>query len=358
MTKSDTLIAILGDTHFGARDDSELFNRHFFKFYDETLFPFIEANGIKHLIQTGDFMDKRKNVNYRTLNSVRNGFISKLKELGVTLHVFPGNHDIFHRHKNEINSISELFSGEEHVKIYTDFTTINIGNRDIDIIPWLNKYNTSDGIEYMKKSSSQYCFGHFEIIGFDMYSGIPGTGGMPMEIFESYDMVISGHYHTRSKRGNITYVGTPYEMTWSDFEDPKGFHTLNLETGDLTFIENPDRIFRKAFYASDLDYSLFDFSELNDCIVKIIVVDMGDVEKYEDFIRRVEEACPANVSVVVSDSIVTDGIDENEMESLDTLSILISTGETVAENANLDSKVMVKLIKELYSEALSIGRDE
>ena len=34
-------IALITDTHFGARNDSQIFTEHFMKFYDKIFFPFL-----------------------------------------------------------------------------------------------------------------------------------------------------------------------------------------------------------------------------------------------------------------------------------------------------------------------------
>jgi len=348
---------IIGDCHFGARNDSELFMNHFFDFYTNVLFPYIIENDVTDIIQTGDFMDKRKNINYRTLNRVMVDFMDKLRSHGVTLHVIPGNHDIFHRHSNSINSINELFGWMENVNVYMEPTTITILETKIDMIPWMNKYNTAEILEFIKASTSQYCVGHFEVIGFDMAIGIPGHGGMDTSIFDSYDEVWSGHYHTRSKKDNITYVGTPYEITWSDFNDPKGFHSFDPNRNELTFHENRYRIFHKVFYSSELDYDDFDFDELRNSIIKVIIQDHADIAKYENFLDRLESVNPADMSIVESDIIVASGIDEEELETLDTFTVLRTAATNVARVEGLNEDKMLKYVNELYSEAVSIGRD-
>ena len=47
-------IAILNDTHFGVRNDSEAFRNYQLKFYNEIFFPYIEKHNIKTLIHLGD----------------------------------------------------------------------------------------------------------------------------------------------------------------------------------------------------------------------------------------------------------------------------------------------------------------
>ena len=40
-------VALVTDTHFGARSDNLAFDRFFAKFYDECFFPYLEKEGIK-----------------------------------------------------------------------------------------------------------------------------------------------------------------------------------------------------------------------------------------------------------------------------------------------------------------------
>ena len=64
-----------------------------------------------------------------------------------------------------------------------------------------------------------------------------GTGFAPFaslirdpETYERFEKVISGHFHKKSDDGHIYYCGTQYEMTWSDYNCPKGFHIFDTQT--------------------------------------------------------------------------------------------------------------------------------
>ena len=46
----------------------------------------------------------------------------------------------------------------------------------------------------------------------------------------------------------IYYLGTQYEMTWSDYRCPKGFHIFDTNTRDLTRVSNPVKMFKKIIY--------------------------------------------------------------------------------------------------------------
>ena len=83
-------------------------------------------------------------------------------------------------------------------------------------------------------------YNHLEINGFQMSKNMSVyRNGREKEFFRKFDTVMSGHFHHKSDDGQIYYLGTPYEIYWNDFEDPKGFHIYDTETKTLERIVNP-----------------------------------------------------------------------------------------------------------------------
>ena len=95
-------IALINDTHAGARGDSLLFNEFFFKFWENVFFPYLKEHGIQHICHLGDFVDRRKFINYTILNSWRKRFFDKMIEQNITMDVIVGNHDVTYKNTNEI----------------------------------------------------------------------------------------------------------------------------------------------------------------------------------------------------------------------------------------------------------------
>ena len=93
-------IAIITDTHFGARNDNQNFNDYFFKFYDDVFFPTLIEREIKTCIHMGDVMDRRKYVSYKTATDFRKRFIDRFIELDIDLHIIVGNHDTYYKNTN------------------------------------------------------------------------------------------------------------------------------------------------------------------------------------------------------------------------------------------------------------------
>jgi len=147
-------------------------------------------------------------------------------------------------------------------------------------------------------------------------------------------------------------------MTWSDFDDPKGFHIFDTDTRELTFIQNPYRMFHKVHY-DDQEKSMEqvvnqDFSELEGTYVKVIVTEKSNPYWFDMFIEKLEKAGPIHVQVV-EDHLNLDLASDDEIvnEAEDTLTILnkyIDALDVSVSKGKLEST-----IKDLYSEALSVS---
>jgi len=190
-----------------------------------------------------------------------------------------------------------------------------------------------------------------------MHKGAFCDGGIDPEIFNKFDLVISGHFHTKSTRSNITYTGIPYEMTWSDFEDQKGFHIFDTETRGLEFVPNPLRMFHKLWYddsTCSMDQIIVqDFSMYKDTIVKVIIKNKVNPVWFDLFIEKLEKAGLVDLQVV-EDHLNLNLEDDSDIvnEAEDTLTILnkyVTQLELKADKTRLEN-----LLRTLYNEALSM----
>lgn len=353
-------IAILGDLHFGARNDSQEFYTYFDKFFNEVYFPEITKRNIQHVIQLGDIVDRRKFINYLTLNKLRS-FVDKHIDLGINLHVLIGNHDVPYKNTNEINSMEELFSNHKFVHSYSEPKEIDIDGCNLLMMPWINSSNFSTCMDIIKNTKSQILFGHLEIKGFEMYRGMPSHEGFEAAMFDKFDTVFSGHFHRKSESGNIHYLGTPYEITWSDYNDPRGFHIWDTETRELEFIRNPNKMFRKLWY-DDTDKTLDEilnnnFDSLRASYIKVVVQAKTNPYWFDLFINRIYEVAPLDVTVIDDhhnmDNISADDLANEAEDTLTILSKYIENLETGVNKNELD-----KLMRNLYNEALSMETNE
>ena len=110
--------------------------------------------------------------------------------------------------------------------------------------------------------------------------------GMDVRIFDKFEKVYSGHFHTRSNDGKIFYLGNPYEMFCNDVNDPRGFHIFDTETLEQTPVDNPYRMFYNIWY-EDENYKLFNATEYAGKIVKVIVKQKSNQKQFEKFYKDV-----------------------------------------------------------------------
>ena len=207
------------------------------KFYDNIFFPYLIENNIKYLIHLGDVVDRRKFINHNTAHNFRKKFWSRLYKNNIETHIILGNHDTYYKNTNDVNAIKNL-KINKNSKTYTGPEVVSFGDLDILFIPWICDDNYDESIKMIENSRCEIAMGHLEVKGFEMHKGHFSESGLDKKIFEGYDKVISGHFHKKSDDGRIYYLGTQYEITWSDYGCPKGFHIFDTDTRELTRVSN------------------------------------------------------------------------------------------------------------------------
>jgi DNA repair exonuclease SbcCD nuclease subunit len=343
-------IAIINDTHFGARNDSPLFLQYFMSFFEKQFFPYCKQNDIKIVLHLGDLMDRRKYVNFQTLAEVRKRFIQWFEDNNVELHCILGNHDTFYKNTNEINSIRELFHEKyQSVYLYEKPRLLELDGFNIAMIPWINKENEKEFQTFIKSCPASVICGHFELNGYEIIQGINFEGGMDDSIFSCYEMVLSGHFHGKTSKKNVHYLGTQYQITFSDARQQKGFHVLDTETRELEFIENPEKMYHIIVYDdSKHDPMGDDFDYYKNSYVKVLVAKKKDPVKFDLWIDKMVQAGVINLNIV--EEMIETSTDTVDVAQ-DTMSIIneeIDKLETVENKGKLKS-----LIHELYIESLS-----
>jgi DNA repair exonuclease SbcCD nuclease subunit len=348
-------IAIITDTHWGVRNDHQAFLDNNKKFLDDVFFPFIDTHSIVDVIHLGDLVDRRKYLNINTAKRLRDDFIAPLHARGIRAHLTIGNHDTYYKNTNSVNSIREFY--KDDFTIYEQATTVEFDGVPILLMPWICDDNRDHALESIRTTNAQICMGHLELSGFEMYRGSPLSHGDDPSLFGRFDLVCSGHYHRRSTSGNIHYLGSHAEFTWSDYDDPKGFHILDTETREMAFIENPFKMFRKLWY-NDKDKTTEevlerDFAKYAGAYVKLIVTNKDNPFNFDLFTSKLYEAAPIEVTIV-EDHRNMDAISEADLinETEDTLTILSKYIKTI--ESNVDNERLDKLMRSLYTEALQM----
>ena len=345
-------VAIINDTHFGARNDNQNFNEYFYKFYENIFFPTLKERGIKTCVHMGDVVDRRKFISYRIANDFRKRFIAPFQRDGIDLHIIIGNHDTYYKNTNEVNAMEELV-GQDRFKIYTNPEVVEFDDVPIQFIPWINSGNYDVSMAALSRSHAQIAMGHLEIDGFEMYrGGHRHEGSYNKQLFNRFDIVMSGHFHHKSDDGHVYYLGTPYEIYWNDWQDPKGFHIFDTETRELERIVNPYTLFEKIYYddAGD-DYSKHDFGKYREKYVKLIVVNKKDLYGFDQFVDKLLKADAHEVKIIEDFSDldaenVSDDIVENTEDTMTLLSKYIDELDVDLEKDRLKN-----IMRTLYNEA-------
>ena len=336
-------IAILNDTHFGARNDSSVFLNYFLSFFENQFFPYLEKNNIKNILHLGDFMDRRKYVNFNTLSILKDRFFSVLKDYN--FHMVLGNHDTFYRNTNKVNSASELFKFYDFFNLHEKPSVLEFDGLNIGMVPWICPENKDTILDFLKTCDAPIICGHFELSGYEVLRGMNFFGGMDDNCLSRFEKVLSGHFHIKSTKKNVHYLGTQYQMTFADLDDVKGFHVIDTETRELEFIENPDKMFYS--FSSDSDFS--DFSSLKDKMVKLTYSSDDSRENIDSFIKNIENSNPYDFTII--ENFVTGLSEKNTVDlSKDTLSIINEEIQNLEIDINKDE--IKKITHEIYMEAL------
>jgi len=346
-------IALITDTHFGARNDNLVFHQHFLKFYRNVFFPYLLKNEIKDVIHLGDLVDKRKNVSFTILNSMRKDFITPLVDNLITTHFIVGNHDSYYRNTNSINAINELYGDTPFVHIYDKAETVEFDDLKICLVPWICNENYEETFDHLEKTKSQVLMGHLEVNGFTMHKGVECYHGFDGKDFQKFDQVFSGHFHYKSDDNHIYYLGTPYELNWSDEDTERGFHVYDTETRDLEFIRNPYRMHYKLEYRESDHNKLMssDLSKYKNCLLKILVVDKNPY-LFDSFLEKLQSHDPYSINVIEDMSIYFEDDEDMVDEAEDTMTILQKYVENM--ELNLDKNILMDKIRSIYTEALNI----
>ena len=348
-------IAVICDTHFGARNDSPIFLHYFFRFLDEVFFPYLKQEGITEILHLGDLMDRRKFVNFATLHETRERFIQELVKRGIRANILLGNHDTYFRNTSSINSIEELFGGmeEQGITIHKDPTELVLGGTKFLVLPWINRSNEEQSRKLIEETDAPIVIGHLELTGYEVLRGTQFANGMDPAPFSRFESVYSGHFHCKHSKGNVHYLGTPYQITFGDLNEPKGFHVFNTEDRSMQYVENPLRIFSEIAYDdTTIDYTkqMPDMSKFKDTFVRVRVQRKRNPAMFDLFMDNLNNAGTHGVTVLEDKGSETE-LSATVDVTKDTLSLI----NQEIDNLEVTNPVKLKeIVRDLYMESLFI----
>lgn len=317
-------IAILNDTHCGIRNASQIFLDNAADFYKNIFFPECEKRGITQILHLGDYYDHRKYVNFKALQHNRKHFLDVMRKRGMRMDIIPGNHDVYFKNTNELNSLKECLGHYmNEVHLIMDPKVMDYGSMKIALLPWINQENYDQSMNFIKDCKADWCGSHLELQGFELMRGVKNPHGMSASHFEKFELVMTGHFHCSSRQGNIWYLGSQMEFFWSDAHDTKYFHILDTETREVEKIENTYTLFHKIVYNDEkTDYNSYDVKQLANKFVKIIVVNKSDSFAFDRFVDRIQQQpiydlkVAENFSEFVGNKIADEGLEVDDTPKL------------------------------------------
>jgi len=348
-------IAILNDTHCGVRNSSDIFLKYQERFYTEIFFPYLKEHNITNILHLGDYYEHRKFVNFKALNANRKHFLEPMRDMGITMDIIPGNHDVFYKNTNELCSLKELLGYfTSNVNIIMEPKVIDYDGLGVAVIPWINNANYQEYVDFAMSCKAPILGAHLELKGFDLMAGMPNPHGMSADIFSRFETVVSGHFHTRSSQGNVTYLGSQMEFTWADVDDPKYFHVLDTETREFTPVRNPITMFKKVVYDdTKTDYNTVDVSEYAQKFIKLIVINKNDLYMFDKFVDRLQSIETYELKIAESfDEYIGENVDDDAISLEDTTELLDSYVEAV--DTELDKEHIKVELRKLYTEAQNL----
>jgi hypothetical protein len=313
-------------------------------------FPYLEEHGITTVVDMGDTFDSRKGVDFSALAWAKNNYYDRLQDMGIRVHTIVGNHTAYYKNTNDVNAVDLLLREYDNVPVYSEPTEISLDKLKVLLIPWINSENQEKSFGLIKKSNCKVAMGHLELNGFRAHRGHVMDHGHESDLYNKYERVFSGHYHTRSDNGKIFYLGNPYEMFWNDLEDPRGFSIFDTKTLEHFHVDNPYRLFYNIYY-NDTPHQLFDVSQYENKIVKVVVRKKTSTKDFEKFIDKLYEVGVSDLKIV-ENFVLQESSEFEVFESEDTISILdryINESEI-----NLDKSRIRDIMRDTYQQACEL----
>ena len=229
---------IITDTHLGVRNNSNEWIDIHREFFFEWFIPLCRKNYRKGdcLVHLGDVFDSRQSLNLKVLNLGIEIFEALSEIFHDGIYIICGNHDIYGKNSNDINSLKAL-KWIPGISIYEEPISIKFGEKNVFMMPW-RKDHGEESICLKSTDSHDYLFCHTDIRGlmFNKFTKI--DEGISYQDLDKFERVYSGHVHYAQKYGKVRMLGSPYQLTRSDTENTKGITILDFTSGEEQFFEN------------------------------------------------------------------------------------------------------------------------
>jgi len=362
------MITFIADLHFGSKN----FNKKIFstqmEFFENQFFPYLLENKIKDVISLGDLAHNRNMIDLFILQELKDRFFKWFEDNDVNLHLIIGNHDLQYRSTLDYNFYKENVNEYSRCIIYKEDTVVKIGKYTLGMIPWI-----IDTKNWRPPKGCDILCGHFEMKDMPMMKNIFSHEGYQPEIFKDYQLVFTGHYHVRSNKANIHYIGTPYQLNWNDFDEPKGFAVLQ-DNFQFDYVENKTSPkFIKIHYNSNKENVItvegligqsqsitkeksLILSKAN--YVRIYQEKVADQSEFDSWYNSLLTVSKDDfkIEIINTEEVIEDydakAFEETLEKESSTIEIILSCIENMTFEESIDKDTLLDMSKLLYQEAM------
>jgi DNA repair exonuclease SbcCD nuclease subunit len=350
-------IACITDIHFDVKNGSSFFLEKYETFFRDTFFPEIERRGIDTVWILGDTWEYRTKIGTLALKKAMDVLFRPLFQKGIKVTMIYGNHDVAFKNTNEVNSVDFLAEMYPNIHVVRENEVIDFDGLKTGFISWIHKGNLEESLKWIENADCTALCGHFEVNGFEMHKGSVCTGGFAPNMFDRFDLVLSGHFHTISFDGRIRYLSNSFQTNWSDWDLDKGFWILDTKTLHMDHIKNPVDIYHKVYYNENFDET-YDFQQHREKIVKVLVPSYSKINQskfnlFLDQMNSVTFACDVQETELTANSVIDDNY--SHMSNRELISAYITDAVT---DDTVDKGQLTAIFLDIYDEATNMVETE
>ncbi len=240
-------LAYFTDIHFGRNGNNPAANADSLAFVAWFIAQ-AKARGCETCVFGGDWFDNRNAIHLLTLDAGDTG-LGLLSDAFERVVLVPGNHDLFYRERRDVASVGIARKLPNVV-----LANAPVRHGEVALLPWLCGDAERAEVAALCRGA-RYVFGHLEVPGFLMN----GQTEMPdsdhatrADSLRGAELVVTGHFHKRQRKGNILYAGNTMPLNFGDaWDDERGAMFLTWG-GEPEFVAWPDQPTFRTGSLSDL----------------------------------------------------------------------------------------------------------
>ena len=261
---------------------------------------YCKDNDVKNVVNLGDLFDRPE--------SNSNAFVPvfrKLMELSKVANIYSiiGNHEL--KDKDGNDTLVETFSS--FGTFIQNTGTVNIDGIDCDFMSY------TDNPQNIPRKG-RILFGHLEVEGFWFNPKKKVDSSIfTYEMFDQYELVVSGHLHHEQHKGNLEFVGSPYPTNRGEGSKKNYFLVIKDTACELIeYNEGPDYLtinaeefneninYTNKIVTVQINKKVENFVKLRD-----ILFEKGALEVNPEFISNKDNIEPEIEKINISDGITT-----------------------------------------------------